>query len=339
MEPYQELEIKFAEFVGVDPTHMVLCSSGTAALHLALEAFRLPLGSRVLLPEFTMIACPRAVTLAGHFPWFIDCGERLLMQNTLVEDHLAQVPDGVQRGAIMAVHIYGRQHDMNSLVRIKSRQAPSWYVVEDLAEAHGVAPNSATDAACWSFYRNKIIHGEEGGAVCFKDRTHADLARKLRSMGFTDAHDFVHIPRGHNYRMSNAHARLILESLAAYPENTKRRRQVEHWYNELIPEEWRMPKRDAVWVYDIHLPKNVDTSSVVRELNSQGVGARLGFKPMSEQPEYRITENPAYDPTLRDSTAFRLSRRVMYLPVHPEMTQAQVEQIVEQLKKAVDRFL
>lgn len=85
MEAYQRLEKEWAEFNGLDSAGMVACSSGTAALHLALEAFRLPPGSEVLVPDYTMVACPRAVAMAGLTPVFVDCDKRLLMDLQLLE--------------------------------------------------------------------------------------------------------------------------------------------------------------------------------------------------------------------------------------------------------------
>lgn len=85
LEPYQLLERRWAEFNGLDPAGMVACSSGTAALHLALEA--LPV-ERVFLPDLTMVACARAVVMAGLEPVFVDCDERLLMDLDLLERFL-----------------------------------------------------------------------------------------------------------------------------------------------------------------------------------------------------------------------------------------------------------
>src|SRR5690348_570082 len=105
MEPYEQLEVEFAEWAGVANT--VACSSGTSALQLALTALRLPPGSRVLVPEFTMVACARAVVMAGLVPVFVDCDDEGLIDVTqLYQRCLDELPD-----AVMAVHVYGRQCD------------------------------------------------------------------------------------------------------------------------------------------------------------------------------------------------------------------------------------
>jgi len=242
-ETYEQLEREFAEWNHLDPAGMVACSSGTAALHLALEALGVLQNNGVVaLPDFTMVACARAVHLAEGWPEFVDCDARLQIHPELV----SEVGDA---RVIMPVHVYGRSPDV-SKIELRSFYTPP-HLVEDLAEAHGVRPHPLTSAACWSFYKNKVIAGEEGGAVWFKQREHAVRARCLRSLGFTDSHDFTHVPRGHNYRMSNAHADLVLKSLWRYEENVARRREIEGWYEEVCPDEWKMPERSVPWVYDL----------------------------------------------------------------------------------------
>lgn len=311
MEAYEYLEKEWAEFCDVPYT--VACASGTAALHLAIEALELPPESKIIVPEFTMVACARAVQMAGLKNWFVDCENNGLMAA------IRRFGDS-ETEAAMPVHVYGRQCQIDYYGR---------YVIEDLSEAHGVNPHPKTDAACWSFYRNKIIHGEEGGMIAFKDQGAAERARELRSLGFTKEHNFLHRPRGHNYRMSNLHAQAIRKCLSWYPEIAEDRRQIEGWYNEFIPPEWHMPARDAVWVYDLRIPGLTEPQqdSIIKELNSKGIAARHAFKPMSRQPEFA----GPYE----HLNAHRLSREVLYLPVSPGMTQADVRHAADVLEAAV----
>lgn len=319
-EIYQRLENEFQDFVGMNQGEMVACSSGTAALHLALEALELPLGSKVVMSDFNMIACPRAVTLAGLNPTFVDCNP----DDLLIYPDPADVAANQENvSSIMPVHIYGRQCDMEWIGQITSRA--NLVVVEDMSEIHGVPPSDASEAACWSFYKNKIIAGEEGGMVWFSDPGMAKIARELRSLGFSDKHDFLHRPRGHNYRMSNCHAQLVLDSLMRFSENNARRNQIEDWYNKYIPLDWQMPLRDAVWVYDLRIPglcySRLD--SIIRELNGKGIAARHSFKPMTMQQEY-------FDLKCTPQ-AHKASQEVLYLPVYPSMEEREVKANVEAL--------
>lgn len=317
MESFERLEVEFGAWAGLQ--NVVATSSGTASLHLALEVFRLPQGSEVLIPDFTMVACARAVTLAGLTPVFVDCGNNLLMRKELCREAVTQ-----KTRAVMLVHVYGRQCDTRGIINVVACRmmdihgvnGPCLYVVEDLAEAHGVAPNPRTDASCYSFYRNKIICGEEGGAVAFRHQDHATLARQLRTLGFTDRHDFMHVPRGHNYRLANSLATLVLKSLAIADVNILLRRQIEALYDAACPDEWRMPPREACWVFDVRVPGLTwDVQArVVQALNREGIAARMGFRPMTAQEEYRNCR------VVGNDNAVRLSNECFYLPVAPGVT-------------------
>lgn len=313
MNAYEELETKFAEWVGW-PGHYVACATGTAALHLAFEAMRL--SGEVITSDFNMIAVPRAITMAGLTPVFVDCNEKLLLDTDTV-----CAPE-----VVMATHVYGRRCDMESI----HSPAPPLIVIEDLAEAHGVKPHPQTDAACWSFYKNKIVAGEEGGMVAFADPDHARLARSLRCLGFTDAHDYTHEPRGHNYRLSNLHAKLVLESLLGVNGSATERREIEAWYVEFTPKEWMQPLREAVWVYDVRIPGlTYDRQDwIVRGLHGEGIQARHGFKPMTAQREFRGKALPK---------ALKASKEVIYFPVEPgKTTRKMCEHALDVLKDLVD---
>lgn len=312
MEAYQQLEKEWAEWNDLAPEGMVVCSSGTAALHLALEALQLPQGSEVITSDFNMIAVPRAIAMAGLTPVFVDCDELLLMDLDSFERSRNSLSS-----AIIAVHIYGRHIDMDRVADGRLM------IIEDLAEIHGVKPHTQTDAACWSFYKNKIVAGEEGGAVWFRDNDCAKLARQLRSLGFTDAHNFNHIPRGHNYRMSNAHAKLIQHSLALAEPNIQKRRRVEAWYDESCPSQYRMPPRQAPWVYDLRIPdiNALQQIQLIRNLHAAGIAARFGFKPMHWQREFSKCRLVC-DGLSQASIA---SLKIIYLPLAPTVTKKDVK--------------
>jgi perosamine synthetase len=213
---------------------------------------------------------------------------------------------------------------MEALHRFAKRR--ELFVIEDMAEAHGVPIHEKSNAACYSFYRNKIIAGEEGGMIYFQDPSHARRARLLRNMGFPTDQSYEHIPRGINGRMSNSHAKLILDSLARVNLNLGKRREIEQWYDKYVPLEYHMPARDVPWVYDLRL-RNVNNKPVVSELQKQGIKARLGFLPISAQQEYL---GP-----WKHLVAYEASREVLYLPIETSMTESQVRSIADRLQTAI----
>ena len=296
MQTFEVLEKKFGEWIKNDNT--VAVSSGTSALHLACEVmnqfYSMGQDASIVIPEFTMVACPRAAAMARFRPSFVDCNDALLMDDTDINEEV-----------VMAVHIYGRKVDVQYLIDNRCD------VIEDLAEAHGINPHPSSFAGCWSFYKNKQIHGEEGGMIAFRDKEMAALARQLRSLGFDSNHNYMHVPRGINARMSNLHAEPILHSLSIINQVNEIRATQSVKYDALLPAAWRMPARDVHWVHDIRIPGLTSDPQdyIVKECRRRGLEARHGFKPMSSQPEFHggVRQNFL--------NAFRLSQEVIYLPL------------------------
>ena len=307
MLPHEQLEKLWSESIGIPPGRVVACSSGSAALHLAVTALEVPVGSAILVPEFTMIACARSVVMSGCIPTFVDCDDELLVS---LDECKARTSDATT--AIMLVHIYGRRCDEAINAWAKER---GLLVIEDCAEFHGPPLSGSADAYCWSFYKNKIVHGDEGGAVAFAKQEHADRARSMRCLGFRSGHNFLHDPGGWNYRLGDGAARAIIPSIRRLDDSLKWRRRIEQMWQEAVPEGARMPLRLAPWVYDIRLPGAPSgfVEEAVRRLGVVGVEARCGFKPMSQQPEF-------YDESYASLNAARMSRELMYLPIRRDAT-------------------
>lgn len=302
-----------------DTPNVVACSSGTAALHLALEALQLEPGSEVILPNYTMVACARAVTLAGLTPVFADSLSDLTIDPESVRKLITP-----KTKAIMAVHIYGRMCDMKALRDLSTLY--DLFLIEDSAEAHGANCSEQADLTCWSFYQNKVIHGDEGGAVACWDAEFAQRMRKLRCLGFDDEHTYQHEPRGHNYRMSSSHANLILQSLANYQTERDERREAFFWWEQVVPRGWPAYRlgqlSEAPWVFPLfvgamrrgqgEIVNRTLVGRFVKHLRQQGLEARLGFQLMSNQQEYKKCRFG-----MEEAVAFVAANTVMYLPLLP----------------------
>lgn len=337
MQPHQQLEYDLAGWLdrlgdrepgraGVHPSQVVACSSGTAALHLALETLTAGLDdeerrrSVVIVPDHTMVSVARAVVLAGMRPVFCDVLADGPHAGTPNQSDVGSLFLGLGTSkvrAVIAVATCGRPCDPLLFDNATRCGIP---VIEDLAEAHGVVPDARSYAACWSFYRNKIVAGEEGGAVLFQNldgRTYhekgdADTARQLRCVGFTPAHDYTHLPRGHNYRLADLLAVPILRSLARFEANTAVRAHMAGLYDEALGDVAgleTLPARAANWVYDVRVRRMGAglQARLVRSLQDAGVAARFGFKPLSGQPEFG--GRPLCP------VAARLSTQVVHLPL------------------------
>lgn len=317
-QAFEQLEKEFGEFIGNPNT--VAVASGTAALHVACEVARTYLTCdatgkvqpRIAIPEYTMVACPRAARMADMQPVFVDCLDNLQMNTDLI-------PDDV--GAIMAVHIYGNLCDRDR-IHVKHPEA---LIIEDMAEVHGARPHPESFAACWSFYKNKTIHGEEGGMIAFKDSADVKYAKQLRSLGFDERHDYNHYPRGVNARMSNAHADLILPSLRNFFENHSQRSVLSSIYDRWLPGQWHMDICEYPWVYPLRIRgmNIMEQAELVQELIASGIAARQGFKSMRQQEEFWC------GPFI--SNANNIQHEIIYLPLSEDLTLTDVQTISDKL--------
>lgn len=307
-EKYKELESEYAKYIGTK--HAVALNSGTAALHLALKALGIGPGDEVIVPEFTMIACAFAVSYCGAKPVFVDCTDDLLIDIKKIKKKLT-----TKTKAIMPVHIYGRVCNMDAIMKIAKEY--NLRVIEDCCEAQGATYKDkivgSFDIGVFSFYKNKIIPAEEGGMITTNDEKVADKVRYLKNMAFSENHDFLHKEIGFNYRMTEGQAHGALHNLKLINGIQAKRFQVQGWYDKYLKDKYKMPPRNVVWIYDIKHPFK---DRVVNTLNKKGIAARHSFKPMSMQGPYKARYNHL--------NAFKLSKKVCYLPVSPLMTENEV---------------
>lgn len=300
MTVYSQLEQEYANFTG--HKYCVAVNSGTSALHLALVALGIKEGDEVIVPDFTMASCGFAVAYTGAKVITVDCDETLNIDVSKIEEKITS-----KTKAIMAVHIYGRLCNMEEINRIARKY--NLYVIEDACEAQGAKVGNA-DITCFSFYKNKIIHAEEGGAICTNDEKLYNKIQYLKNMAFSEEHDYFHSSIGFNYRMPEHTAQLAIESLHNYKENAENRKRVEDLFDKHC-KHIKKDKRNAVWVYDFlcENPKEVVENNKM---------ARYFFKPLSTMPMFKqeVGQNALY-----------YSQRGAYYLVEPEMIEEEVANI------------
>ncbi|MFD7118175.1 DegT/DnrJ/EryC1/StrS family aminotransferase [Streptomyces sp. NPDC059922] len=314
--PYvRKFESAFADYNGI--AHGVACSSGTTALTLALRALGVGPGDEVIVPEFTMIATAWAVTYTGATPVFVDCGDDLNIDVTLIEEKITP-----RTKVIMPVHIYGRRCDMDTIMDLAHEY--NLRVVEDSAEAHGVRP--VADIACFSLFANKIITAGEGGICLTDDKRLADQMAHLRAMAFTKDHSFLHKKLAYNFRMTSMQAAVALAQTERLDAILETRREIERRYDEGlsgIDGITLMPPRDVLWMYDLRAERREELRDFLAD---EGVETRLFFKPMSRQPGYLHPDWPSLK-------ASRFSEDGFYLPTHTGLTAEDQEFITGKVRK------
>lgn len=312
-EYIEKFEYAWSQFNGTK--YGIACNSGTNALFLALKALGIKEGDEVIVPEFTMTASAWAVTYTGATPIFVDCKDDL----TIDVDKIQISP---RTKAIMPVHIYGRSCDMNAINRLAEKF--NLWVVEDMAEAHGIIPTG--DIACYSFYGNKILTTGEGG-MCLTDNIEISKEiRQLANMYFDKNRTLIHPKVGYNFRMTNLQAAIGLGQVMRAKWLIEERHKIASWYDKYLNPKLLMPKRDTVWMYDIDC--GTKQEQIKAYLEKKGVESRYFFKPMSMQPMYALPYGHL--------NAYFWSKRGLYLPTYPDLTEENVKMIARLVNKCYE---
>ncbi len=319
MAPYEELERDFSDYIGVADT--ISTNTGTAALHLAIEGKHYPAGAEIITTEFSMIATAFAIHYAGCTPVFVDCRTDMNIDPSQIE---AKISD--KTVAILITHVYGRVCEVEHIQKLCRQYRLD--LIEDCCESHGSYYHDgdrkghkvgSLGIGCFSFYRNKIVHAEEGGAITVRDDPdYAANLRDLKNMSFGSEHNYVHERIGFNYRMPDQQALLAGRSLGSVDASLAHRKQIEACYDEHLDDRFIRETRDVVWVYDINCEH---PQQLVDLLNGKGIQARRTFAPMSMQPCFGVRED------YQQLEAYRLYSNTCYLPVSDAITLDDVRHI------------
>lgn len=330
-----EFEERFAAACGA--RHGVACTSGTTALHLAMAVLGLEPGDEVILPTFTMIATANAVRYTGATPVLVDS------EPVTWNLDLQQVADAVgpRTKAVVPVHTYGHPVEMDAVNELADEHG--LWVIEDAAEAHGASykgrkVGSLGDAACFSFYGNKILTTGEGGMITTDNGEFAGLARNLRDHAFSRERHFWHRYVGFNYRMTNLQAAVGLAQTERLDEYVAARRRNAALYTELLAEVDGITTPPEVgevdnvfWMYGVLVdPGRFGcTRDELREgLAERGIETRTFFIPIHLQPIYA----PQFAGR-RFPVAEELCARGLYLPSASSLTERQVRYVVEAVRE------
>jgi len=286
-----EFEARFAEKIGVG--YAVAASSGTAAVHLALNVLDLEKGDEVIVPDFTMISPVLAVLACGAVPVPVDADDTWNIDPTGIERAITE-----KTRAIVVVHTYGHPAKIDRILDIARRY--NLRVVEDAAEALGArafgrAVGSFGDLAIFSFYANKVLTTGEGGMVVTNDPRLCERLRAKRNLCFGSDEEtrFIHDEIGFNYRMTNLQAAMGIVQLQHLDEAVEAKVAIAQEYNALLanvpgivtpPDSAWGP--NVYWVYAVLVEDDfgLDRKAVQSELKRNGIETRRFFHPLHQQP-------------------------------------------------------
>jgi dTDP-4-amino-4,6-dideoxygalactose transaminase len=321
------LETRFAEISNVK--HAIATSSGTTALHIALLAHGIGPGDEVITTPFTFIASASSVLFTGAKPVFVDVDEETFN----IDPALIEAAITPRTKAILPVHLYGYVCDMDALQAIAEKH--NLVIIEDACQAVGatykdkVAGSFGTGT--FSLYATKNVMSGEGGMITTNDDQFAEKCKLLRSHGMKVR--YYHDMLGYNFRMTDLHAAIGLAQMERLAPFTEKRRKNAQYLSDHINSVITPKVKEGyghVWhQYTIRVDGGRDRDAAVKKLTEGGVGTGIFYPVPAHQQSY-IVEMLG---SVHLPVAEKLAKEVISLPVHPQLSQADLETIVAEVNK------
>ncbi len=315
-------EEEFSAHVG--GRHCVAMNSGTSALHLGFIAAGIKPGDEVIVPSFSFAATANSVALAGATPIFADIDPRTF---NLDPDHVESLITK-KTTAIMPVHLYGHIAAMDRFDEISSKYGVK--IIEDAAQGHLASLNGRNAGefgvvASFSFYPTKNMTAGEGGMVVTDDAEVARTLRLLRNQGQEIRYKNEII--GFNTRMTDIHAAIGRVQLRKLPGWTSTRQANAEFLNKnlqgVVTPYLAPGSTHSYHQYTIRIPGGSaeKRDAFMAGLTAKGVGSGVYYP----TPIHRL---PSFNLTLDLPETELLAKECVSLPVHPSLTQADLETIV-----------
>jgi dTDP-4-amino-4,6-dideoxygalactose transaminase len=344
----EELEARLAAFCG-EGVHCVGVSSGTDALQIAMMAEGIGPGDAVFLPAFTYTATAEVPLVLGATPVFVDVEEASFnLDPADLERRVALVrAEGRLRPrAVVGVDLFGLPADWPAILDICRREG--MFALDDAAQAFGAALDGVRlgawgDATALSFYPTKTLgcYGD-GGALLTRDAERAELYRSLRTHGEGRTRYEV-LRTGMNGRLDTLQAAVLLAKLPLLEDELAARARIGARYDSLLAgsgigvQAGRSAGAvNARGLYTVRLRDRAERDRAAAALKAQGIATGIYYpRPLHRQPAYAEAHRTAIAggaPPLTVSEA--LAERVLSLPMHPYLGDAQVDRICASLLAA-----
>jgi perosamine synthetase len=314
----------------------------TAGLHLALLAMGITRGDEVLVSDFTFPATGHSVMYCGATPRFVDVKPDTYNINpALIEEKITK-----KTKAIIVVHALGQMAEMDTITEIARRN--NLQIIEDAACAlgatfNGLGAGQYGDITAFSFHARKNVTSGEGGIVVTNNESYAAKIKALSCFGmesaFTRQNEFsvpVFSELGYNYKLSDINAAIALVQLKKYDKVLEHRLKLVSLYNTLLAErqEITLPviaeKATSVFqTYAVVLNEFINRNSIIHKMRENGVQTQIGTYSSFIQPVYNNIEDKC-------PVSLRLFEHSLALPLFHEMTESQVETVVNTLIKIVE---
>ncbi len=317
-------EQEMAEYLGVK--HAIGVASGTDALHLALRAAGLGQGDEIITTTFTFIATAEAIAYVGATPVFVDIDPQTFNIDLLqVEQAITS-----KTKAILPVHLFGQPADLASLKVLCD--ARKLLLIEDCAQSCGARyadrmTGAWGDLGCYSFFPSKNLGCfGDGGLIATDNDTLAEEIRVLRNHGSRER--YHHEIIGVNSRLDDLQAAVLRVKLQYLDRFNQQRRDNAHLYSRLLSELGiDVPFEDGkgIHVYHQYTILTDKREAIQAALAGAGVASAIYYPiPLHRQKVFLDVCREVSLPVSEQS-----AERVLSLPIYPELTRPQIEQVVE----------
>ncbi|NNM55589.1 DegT/DnrJ/EryC1/StrS aminotransferase family protein [Acidocella sp.] len=335
-----ELEARLAAFCGA--AHCVTVSSGTDALQIAMMAEGIGRGDAVFLPAFTYTATAEVPLLLGATPVFVDVDPHTFQIDLAgLEARIADVKRGgvLRPRAVVGVDLFGQPADWEGIRAIAAREG--LYTLDDCAQSFGAALKGerlgrAADATATSFFPSKPLGAYgDGGALFTESAERAALFRSLRTHGEgTTRYEVMRI--GMNGRLDTMQAAVLLAKLEVFEGEIARREEIAAIYDKALADVLKIPSRVAqsvsAWaVYSVLLRDEAEREKAKAALQAAGIGHAVYYpRALHQQPAYASCHDGVPLPV-----AEGLGRRILALPIHPDLSDSQAARVAAVLRGAL----
>ena len=314
----KKFEETFAEYTGSDAC--AATGNCTDSLRMCLQAYGIGPGSRVAVPSFTWLSTAEVVKQLYAHPVFVYVDDTLCMDT----NELQRVIDSVD--AVIYVNLFGNVADIDNIINI----AGSTPLIEDNAQATGAIYNHLPLGArripsCYSFYptKNLATLGDAGCVTGPKD--FVDKIKYLRNHGQGDV-KFQANAIGWNSRMDSIHADILLHELTKLDKRNARRREIALRYRECIRADFQDINPNCVPVYHQFCLFADDPQGIATHLKEHGIQTRSYYNtPIHKLAQYSTGQ------TLPQTELY--SKHNICIPVHPFLTDEQVDFIIERVNE------
>jgi dTDP-4-amino-4,6-dideoxygalactose transaminase len=332
-EEVRRFEEEFAAFLGVN--HVVACANGTEAIALALAASGANPGDEVVIPANTCGPSVAGARMAGLSPVLADAEPATLT----LDARSAEAAMAAATRFLLPVHLYGGVADLDGLAALAARRGA--VLLEDCAQSHGAlwkgrATGGFGRAAAFSFYPSKNLGAYgDGGAVATGDAAVAERARELRQYGWK-RRDRAET-EGWNSRLDELQAAILRAKLPFLERENARRREIAERYAAAftdLPVRMLSTRDGSVSARHLYPVRTAERDALREHLAAHGVETGVHYpEPVHLQPAYAfLGHGPGDFPVSEEA-----SRTVLSLPIHPALSDAQVEAVTSAVRSFFER--